>query len=190
MTIVPFGKYKGQQVEALANDRAYVEWLTAQPWFRDKFTNIYNVVVQNSGEPTETPEHNELQTLFLDDEFCFRFLAHLADWQHRGATLRRQFEYQYRPGYPQIDVHLEAETATNYYRVDIEIKPRIGDDYPAVLRQMRANRADCLFTREYHGVGATREQFVQIFAMSGFRVVFLEDIAGNTIAHYDVFNLK
>ena len=29
--LIPFGKYKGQPVEVLAQDKGYVEWLTAQP---------------------------------------------------------------------------------------------------------------------------------------------------------------
>ena len=35
--IVLFGKYKDQPIEALAQDRPYVEWLCARPWFREKF---------------------------------------------------------------------------------------------------------------------------------------------------------
>lgn len=32
-SIVPFGKYKGQSVEAMIADGSYCEWLLAQPWF-------------------------------------------------------------------------------------------------------------------------------------------------------------
>jgi hypothetical protein len=32
--LIPFGKYKGQPVEVLAQDKQNAEWLTAQPWFR------------------------------------------------------------------------------------------------------------------------------------------------------------
>jgi uncharacterized protein (DUF3820 family) len=32
-SIVPFGKYKGQPVEALAQDRSYLDWLQTQNWF-------------------------------------------------------------------------------------------------------------------------------------------------------------
>src|SRR5438105_3001900 len=67
--IVPFGKYKGRPIEAMAADRAYVDWLTAQPWFRDKFNSIYTVIVNNFQEPADTPEHNRLQVLFLKAEF-------------------------------------------------------------------------------------------------------------------------
>ena len=60
------------------------------------------------------------------------------------------------------------------YRV--EIKPTVGDDYPAVLRQMRVNGAEILFLREYVGVGATKEQFIKTFEASNFRVVFLSQV--------------
>lgn len=64
--IVPFGKYKGRSVDVLAADQDYCNWLAAQPWFREKFANIYKLVVVNQGEPAETPEHNALQALLLD----------------------------------------------------------------------------------------------------------------------------
>ena len=70
--IVPFGKYKGRPVEALAADRSYTDWLTAQPWFRDRYQGIYTLIINNFTEPSETPEHNAFQVLFLDDEFCLR----------------------------------------------------------------------------------------------------------------------
>ena len=73
--LIPFGKYKDQPVEVLAQDRQYVELLTAQPWFRDKFAGLYTVIINNFQEASETPEHNALQVLFLDDQFCARFFG-------------------------------------------------------------------------------------------------------------------
>jgi hypothetical protein len=67
--IVTFGKYKGQPVEALAADRQYFEWLSGQAWFRERYQNIYTLIVNNFAEPNETPEHNRLQVRFLDDVF-------------------------------------------------------------------------------------------------------------------------
>ncbi len=72
--VIPFGKYKGQPVEVVVQDRQYVEWLTAQPWFRERFANIHTLIVNNFQEPTETPVHNALQARFLDQAFrarCF-----------------------------------------------------------------------------------------------------------------------
>lgn len=67
--IVPFGKYKGQPLEVIAHDREYCEWLLTQAWFVEKFPQIHTVVINNFGEPSETPEHNALQMRLLDDEF-------------------------------------------------------------------------------------------------------------------------
>jgi hypothetical protein len=73
--IVPFGKYKGQPLEALANDRSYLDWLTAQDWFRERYANIYTLIVNNFAEPSETPDHNALQVLFLNDVFCSKLFS-------------------------------------------------------------------------------------------------------------------
>jgi uncharacterized protein (DUF3820 family) len=66
-----------------------------------------------------------------------------------------------------------VEWRTNF---KIEIKPVIGDDYPAVLRQMKANGSDVLFVGEYRGQKATQEQFVNTFATAKIRVVFAHDV--------------
>jgi hypothetical protein len=60
----------------------------------------------------------------------------------------------------------------------VEIKPVVGDDYPAVLRQMRANGSTVLFVGEYRGQGATEDQFIKTFATAGIRVVFARDVEG------------
>src|SRR5260221_12243408 len=72
--IVPFGKYKGQPVEVMQQDHQYVEWLMAQGWFRERFGGIYTMIINNFGEPAETPEHNALQAKFLNDDFCRGFI--------------------------------------------------------------------------------------------------------------------
>jgi hypothetical protein len=36
--IVPFGKYKSQPIEVLAQDRPYLEWLFTQEWFRHRYS--------------------------------------------------------------------------------------------------------------------------------------------------------
>jgi uncharacterized protein (DUF3820 family) len=58
----------------------------------------------------------------------------------------------------------------------IEIKPVIGDDYPVVLRQMQRNRSQYLFIGRYEGVGVTQAQFVGMFAASGKKVIFKQDV--------------
>ena len=70
--IIPSGKYKGQPVEVLLADRQYLDWLTAQPWFRKH--NLDQVIINYGNEPSETPDHNAMQVRFLDDEFCEKFV--------------------------------------------------------------------------------------------------------------------
>jgi len=90
-SLVPFGKYKDQPIEVLAQDRQYVERLTAQPWFRDKFAGLYTVIINSFQEASETPEHNALQVLFLEDEWCARFFGVLKqDWQPDLVTALRK----------------------------------------------------------------------------------------------------
>jgi uncharacterized protein (DUF3820 family) len=73
MNVVPFGKYKGRLVEELIADTSYLEWLQAQPWFRERYGNLYQQIIINRGaEPQDSPEHNALQVLFLEDDFCLR----------------------------------------------------------------------------------------------------------------------
>ena len=52
----------------------------------------------------------------------------------------------------------------------------MGDEHPAVLRQMRGNRSNVLFTERYIGTGASEKQFVETFKMSGMRVVFRHQV--------------
>jgi uncharacterized protein (DUF3820 family) len=73
MTVVPFGKYKGHSVEELIADTGYLEWLSAQTWFRERYVGLYQIIINRGVEPQDSPEHNALQVLFLDDEFCLRF---------------------------------------------------------------------------------------------------------------------
>lgn len=70
------------------------------------------------------------------------------------------------------------EVSTNVY---VEIKPSLGDDYPAVLRQMQVNQRrvwreefnsprGLLYTKAITARGATPEQVLGIFKASGFDI--------------------
>jgi hypothetical protein len=80
--VVPFGKYKGRSVAELAADDGYREWVLAQPWVRERYTVFYNVLVQGTPPPQDSPEHNEMQARFLDEAWCLglvRCLKGLSD---------------------------------------------------------------------------------------------------------------
>jgi hypothetical protein len=243
--IVPFGKYKGQPVEVLAQDRPYLDWLSAQPWFRERFGGLHAIIINNFAEPTETPDHNALQVLFLEDGYCGRLYSALwPNWNvnaagklairladHRQELIKRRGDYgnseraeelakaiakyptafawqtvwvrDFEKGGVDVQLHCSVRTMDQFpiwlgfgYRqgpiedsavyfdvremlrppVRIEIKPTIGDDYPAILRQMRAGNTNLLFTECYIGTGATEQQFVQTFALSQIKVVFRHQV--------------
>lgn len=254
-TLVPFGKYKGQPIEAMAQDQQYVEWLTQQPWFKERYQKIYTVIINNFREPSNTPEHNALQARFLDDEFRLKFasIAIPRLWWHvksdgemvdkmiasavndykdckkrcdelskyyRGKTeyVPQMFCRDRGPlaeiGKPSFEVGgvdcsfsvtagLSCRSnvfrdGQELYRSDdnrgvefgsylgisrhgevdlkIEIKPEIGDDYPAILRQMRANESRFLFTRAYIGLGVNEETFIQFMDSQGIRVIYEHEV--------------
>lgn len=74
--------------------------------------------------------------------------------------------------------------AGSYY---CEIKPAVGDDFPAVIRQINSNGERARVTRatgarlvlilgQYTGVGATFDQMVAMFSIAGIWVIRDEDI--------------
>ena len=285
--VIPFGKYRGQPVAVLQHDRGYLDWLTAQPWFRERYGGLFQIIVNNFAEPSETPEHNRLQARFLDPAFCYRvanrlldfaailqgllskeaeelasaeaaaeqardklvqeckknspidetlspdailagldrLIADIANWaiksardelarrESRVATIAaavEQFEaylFTIRTDKPTADLQIATEFEVSGWDVQlratlgpgprdrnhdwrlifdrtllIELKPTLGDDYPAVLRQMKANRtganARALIIGECTAAGASLAQITAIFAASDFTLLELSEFAG------------
>lgn len=294
--VVPFGKYRGQPIEVLANDRAYCDWLMGQGWFRERFGGIHTLIVNNFAAPTETPEHNALQARFLNPDWCERFAMLLGiratldrmknrlieDWQRAGPHLQRELERRQQEidrtkralerrqqevdrakqevdrakqpdklaqatervvreqvawyekdaaeavtreaelraaiinDYParvagltwtmstKTEFEVEGKDVvlsvvvwstdskfpvfdpswhnTHYEEVrfdatwSVECKPILGDDYPAVLRQMKANRSSVLLLEEFRSSAITLEQLRLFFGRSKFRVVMVADV--------------
>ena len=78
----------------LLNDPKYVQWFMGRPWVRPQYPDFYLKVVNNNfyGAPVETPEHNSLQVLFLDDGFCAAFVE-VARPQWAEQKLAEQLAY-------------------------------------------------------------------------------------------------
>lgn len=204
--VVKFGKYRGRPVADLLSDGPYVEWLQGQAWFRERYGDLLREITDREAHPT--PEHNRLQALFLDMAYCRAFLlvsramgtarypsdppVLLADCPE--TPIRARFEGRFQAGrmpdhrgnaidiMGSADVLIEAHAPHTHWTVPIEIKPVVGDDYPAVLRQMGRNHTRYLFVERYEGEGASRAQFVAIFAASGVGVVFKAEVDAALIA--------
>lgn len=207
--VIPFGKYRGQPIEAMAADRQYLDWLIGQDWFRERHQNLYTIVINNFGEPEETPEHNRLQARFLDKEFAKKVIK-LAAY---AKIIKFKSPDEYATPYQRVENPIEELTCefevrgadveisnctvhlnnirtrtTNVVRhlsmgtyndgrihvmpaIRVEIKPSMGDDYPAVLRQMQAVSSNTLLIDQYTGSGATLDQMTAMFAASGIVVI-------------------
>lgn len=246
--LVTFGnKYRGQPLEVLANDPGYTEWLMQQSWFRDRYPQVVQFIVNNFGEPGDTPEHNEMQARFLDVQWRTKFVACLFpdrvdEWSNPEYTyqkffgwLNRIFEAKLGPSATMGSIHkpihcpvLEVcepifefgkssvDVAFNFETIEIEftepqkrdcrdvsflfykrlqpmdllieIKPTVGDSYPAFLRQINRSQCQYLLFRNFSAVGATEDQFRKIFAASNIRVVSEAEVEATplpTIAELD-----
>jgi hypothetical protein len=209
--IVPFGKYKGQPIEVLSHDEAYVDWLLAQDWVKARYQNIYNVIINNFQAPSETPEHNIAQAAFLDIAYVMRFLKTVVPgafkieppkiysitMEEKGVDVVIGFSYVFehviteeyaervRTSYVYGADHRPAGVYIEHVYGDalcVEIKPALGDDYPAVLRQMK----NCTAYKNRHGrmilyVGnftgiISKEQLVAFFAGDNIKVVFQQEV--------------
>lgn len=185
--LVPFGKYKGQPVEVVATvDPNWLEWALAQSWCREKYSHFCALVMNGFHIPEETPEHNRLQMKFLHRDFQMTWLKMLGNKSERvmSADIEVEFEVQ---GW---DVML---TVVEYrYRDLIEIKPSLGDDFPAVLRQIKARctphtdyrKRDPrpkgnhhLLIDRFSADGATLKQVRQFFDASHIRLSLMEEIS-------------
>jgi len=174
--IIPFGKYKGQPLEVLQNDLQYLDWLRSQDWFKTTYPQINTIIINNFKEPDETPEHNKLQMLFLDDSICKKLFIH--HFKIKGINLNEEFKFDSaifeNKG---IDVTFCFYTGyrSGYYLFKLEIKPNLGDDYPAILRQMINNDAQFLIADTFTALGATLDQVKELFKRSNKSVYLFNE---------------
>jgi hypothetical protein len=125
----------------------------AQAWFRERYGNVYTLIVNNFAEPSETPAHNALQALFLNKDLC-RNLLNALNWLPLANPLEYARNIIRDRGWTVGDIHydlatlqediergrkLEAKGVRGEKRAWLELKTALGDDYPAALRQMKAN---------------------------------------------------
>jgi hypothetical protein len=129
--VVPFGKYKGQPAEVLLADASYRDWLLAQPWFSQRYVNLYQTVINYGGPPADTPEHNQMQASFLDNERCLR-LAKLL-WPKRRQDAAWITE---PPEFAEVRLRFRGHLATELY------------DAPVVDRQFEDRGWDVVFRVE------------------------------------------
>lgn len=165
--VIPFGKHKGTPIEVLKEtDPKYLDWLSQQDWFREKYANFYQVIINHGNEPSETPEHNALQLKFLDLDFKRAAWLLISGETEVPEQIHAEYEQD------GIDVLLAADGN----HIAIELKPVMGDDYPAVVRQVRGYKSVVkrrygdhapwlgVIVGEFQSQVATLDQLTDLFA--------------------------
>lgn len=188
---IPFGKHKGRMlVEVMAEDPQYVDWMMQQAWFAEKFKPLYELAKAGLGDDAEnTPAHNAMQARFLDPAYCAALA--MACRERFAALSKARFE-------DIADVRfvaawwegLAAEAYESRREVWVELKSSLGDDYPAVIRQVKAQQHRAartpgamryppvvvVLTDQFSAQGVTLEQARTMFEQSGIRLVLSSEI--------------
>jgi hypothetical protein len=228
LKLMPFGKYQGRPVEQLQQtDPGYLQWLSAQPWFREKHATIHTLIVNNFKEDCDTPEHNRLQARFLDKQYAYNVACSFRGKDYatylstqfcefvslNGVACQESSSYRksYRIGFEVSGWDVCLEVNSPFFRskpilvkqfdgqtieetdstgwglaIKIELKPCIGDDFPTVLRQVKArparsNKYDdtpwlrCVFAEEFNSsvdIASVKE----MFRLAGIRLLVSQDI--------------
>jgi len=89
------------------------------------------------------------------------------------VTVEFEVPMRVQDGYNRTRMTGPADVQLKWYGyvVRIEIKPDMGDDYPAVLREMRASHCNVLYLVNYNGAGATLDQVKRMFEASDILIV-------------------
>lgn len=259
----PFGKYKDHLVEVIRQtDPEYIRWLLEQPWFRQKYATHCTFILNFGAKNENTPVHNQMQALFLENDICYKLIAathpklfrglecctldkkmaegwsskkpdwepmekargHLVEgaarsWHHSGeasyrvraslpakvigVSVGRSPEYR---GWdwvlhgrfkcatcnePVSEVQATPDGFSNSRHVYIdpitvcvELKPTLGDDYPAVIRQIQQHGSvtggsflyRVLVVERYVGEGATLDQVIRICEAARITLVMLDEV--------------
>lgn len=283
LPIVSFGKYKGKPITELLTDASYLQWCKQQDFLKQKDPVIYNIIVNQTISsntlPSNTPEHNKMQNLFLKKSFQLTFInklfgldinkrklealyaseqyqiyfgnqkfldeletytirsefeaifnwdvclklqskrntIHMLEEHYKSFLRENQFLSHNKEHIPPVIKNLfkeideatiwgsEKELSVNLNRylsaIYIEIKPLVGDDYPCVLRKMKAQKkllqstthlndslifCTVLLIDEFASSSTTKDELIDVFSQSNIRVLFLKELESNQQHTIDV----
>lgn len=137
--LVPFGKYKGEPIEVLSEDAEYTEWLLAQSWFKDRYSGIYTIVINNFKQPEDSPEHNAMHVKFLSDDYVLALLGSIDSKNNEEfEIIDRKFEFKGWDAY----VELENISSDVIYSRKYELQAYFARLLGLVPRQMPPIKED------------------------------------------------
>lgn len=156
--IVPFGKYRGQPIEALISDQNYIDWALGQPDLVRRHAWLFEIIKESRVDANQdTPEHNlmmlniskNIDKLKDNLQIEIPFLSHELEGCS-GADIEIIFASKGEYANSGQRVYFESKL------VFVELKPTIGDDWPAVMRQVKGFRCR---SKDYRSGKGTIVQF-------------------------------
>ena len=178
-TPFPFGKYKGQPLQAALADADYMRWVMSQADIADRHPDLFEFLVNGPLKGTQdTEQHNRMQVRLLDKKEVAKVLTSAFKTSGPLEIASVRFEV----------FNWDAVVTTrNDMQVAIELKPTISEDYPAVLRQvtnrMQVDRASrrtaggyglyshvLVLTNRIAARSATNKQIEEMFAASNIKM--------------------
>jgi hypothetical protein len=90
-----------------------------QDWFREKYQRIYQLVINNFGEPSETPAQNKITVRFLDEKFCLALFGVVRRITEYDPVCIDMTEEEFLRG------HIE-EWETRLREIAQELKKKVG----------------------------------------------------------------
>lgn len=79
-------------------------------------------------------------------------------------------------GSNEVDEEKRITTYGVNFPFRVEVKPIVGDDYPSILRAMKTVKTRQLLVGGFAGAGATWDELVKVFELSGITAVLLDDV--------------
>lgn len=92
------------------------------------------------------------------------FYVSKPQFEHYGADVHYYYTITLNAIKANIKEWPESVDLNYYKELSVQLKPSLGDDYPAVIRAMRTAKCNCLVYGSYCGVGATIEQVRTMFS--------------------------
>jgi hypothetical protein len=166
----------------IENDGGYSNWPSTVRRRRETLTKAEKRVIDDQvlylGISSSTPIIAIATRPTFTIEFeCQYDLDFQVDWylENKGVWGEKHREYkgeysEYRSrDWEQYSIEMERKM---HFR--IELKPQMGDDFPAVLRQMKRSNADTLVVGSYDSSSCTLDEVREIFGAK--RIITLDEI--------------
>lgn len=222
LPLVPFGRYKGKPITELLADTKTVNYYK-DTGILQKYPIVYNICVNQTittnNQSSKTPEHNKLQILFSDNKInTIKLLRRIIFNKNGPIPIKSRYDFSVKcEGIFNWDIIIEdiskytcvcddtcgdcecdGSHRKSYNDICIEIKPLLGEDYPAVKRKMdtqislttneycdkdakigeryKYKPTYVLLIKEFNANSATKEQLIKYFDSSNIKVVFIDDL--------------